>query len=121
MITQADLQYLNGVAIHTPDGTRIGSAGQVYLDDRTGEPEWVSIHTGDAGESFVPVGAAVLTGDRLEIPYAPAQIAAAPQIDADHDLTPADEDELNAYYGLRRTGQLRKYTVSDETSSEFRG
>jgi len=45
MVIQADLQYLNGVDVYGIDGGKIGSAGQVYLDDRTGEPEWIGVRT----------------------------------------------------------------------------
>ena len=37
------------------DGSKIGSIGQVYLDDQTGDPSWVTARTGLFGtsQSFV--------------------------------------------------------------------
>jgi len=29
-----------------PQGNKIGSVGQVYLDDNTGQPDWVTVNTG---------------------------------------------------------------------------
>jgi uncharacterized protein (TIGR02271 family) len=102
MVAQTDLQHLTGADVYASDGGKIGSAGQVYLDNRTGEPEWVSVRTGLFGtkESFVPLDNATLSGDRLEIPFDKDRVKGAPQIDADGDLSPADEDKLYTYYGL---------------------
>jgi hypothetical protein len=57
MISRSDLQYLNGVDVYATDGGKIGSAGQIYLDNQTGEPEWIGVRTGMFGskESFVPL------------------------------------------------------------------
>jgi uncharacterized protein (TIGR02271 family) len=109
MITQSDLQHLNGISVYAADGGKIGSAGQVYLDNQTGDPEWVSVRTGMFGtkESFVPLDKATLSGDRLQVPFDKDRVKGAPQIDADGELSPADEDTLYTYYGRSSdNGQL---------------
>ena len=105
MITQNDIQQLGGATVYTTDGDKVGSVGQVYLDDQSGAPEWVSVKTGLFGtkESFVPLDKASLTGDRIEVPFGKDQIKDAPQIDTDGHLSPAEEDELYTYYGLAST------------------
>jgi sporulation protein YlmC with PRC-barrel domain len=126
MIAQADLQYLNGADVYAPDGRKIGSAGRVYLDARTGEPEWISVRTGLSGtkEAFVPLAQATLAGDRIEVPFDKVRIEDAPRIDAGGDLGPADEDRLCTYYGLGPAGtrtdqlgtaRLRKYLVNEQS------
>ena len=132
MVTQNDINRIFGTDVYSTDGDKIGSAGQVYLDDQSGAPEWVSVRTGLFGtkESFVPLEGATLTGDRLEVPFGKAQVKDAPRIDADGDLSPAEEDELYTYYGLastdghltgdasrgtkRRGGRDRSATSSDD-------
>lgn len=106
MISQKDIQQLAGAEIYNTDGDKIGSAGQVYLDNQTGEPEWISVKTGLFGtkESFVPLDKASLSGDRLQVPYAKDQVKDAPRVDADGALSPAEEDELYRYYGLASSG-----------------
>jgi len=106
MITQNDIQQLAGADVYTTGGDKIGSVGQVYLDDQSGAPEWVSVKTGLFGtkESFVPLDKASLTGDRIEVPFGKEQVKDAPRIDADGDLSPAEEDELYTYYGLASSG-----------------
>jgi len=38
-------------------GEKLGGIGQIYVDDQSGEPEWVTVKTGLFGtaESFVPL------------------------------------------------------------------
>ena len=106
MITQNDIQRISGTDVYTADGDKIGSVGQVYLDDQSGAPEWVTVKTGLFGtkESFVPLAEAALNGDRVEVPFGKDQVKDAPRVDADGDLSPAEEDRLYTYYGLSSTG-----------------
>ncbi len=106
MISHSDLQQVFGATVYTTDGDKIGTAGQVYLDDQSGAPEWVSVKTGLFGtkESFVPLEGATLTTDRLEVPYGKDQVKNAPRIETDGSLSPAEEDELYTYYGLSSSG-----------------
>ena len=57
MINENQIQSVMGSDVHGSDGEKIGRAGQVYLDDQTGRPEWVTVNTGLFGtnESFVPL------------------------------------------------------------------
>ena len=105
MITQDNIQHISGADVYTAGGDKIGSAGQVYLDNGSGNPEWVSVKTGLFGlkESFVPLQGATLSGDRVEVQYSKEQVKDAPRIDADGDLSPAQEEELYHYYGLTST------------------
>jgi uncharacterized protein (TIGR02271 family) len=106
MITQDDVAQLTGADVYGSDGSKIGSAGQVYLDDQTGNPEWVTVKTGLFGtrETFVPLSQADFSGDRLTVPFDKDRVKNAPQIEPDGDLSPAQEDELYTYYGLASTG-----------------
>ncbi len=42
--------------VYHADSNKIGEAKHVFLDDATGQPEWVSVKTGlfDTSESFIP-------------------------------------------------------------------
>ncbi len=106
MITQNDIQRLFDTDVYEQDGDKIGSTAQVYLDNRTGDPEWVSVKTGLFGtkETFVPLDKATLTEDRIIVPFGKDQVKNAPKIDPDGELSPAEEDELYRYYGLSSTG-----------------
>src|SRR6185503_19176927 len=64
MITQNDLRKLLGATAHDPDGDKVSRIGQVYYDDDTDTPKWVTVHTGLFGtnESFVPLQGAQFEG-----------------------------------------------------------
>jgi len=128
MLTQHDTQKLIGADVHETDGTKIGSAADVYLDARTGAPEWVSVKTGLFGtkQSFVPLDRATLEGDRIIVAFSKDQVKDAPRIDPDGRLSPAEEDELYRYYGLSSTdGDLDRdrtgYTGTDTTTTSGTG
>ncbi|WP_343251920.1 PRC-barrel domain-containing protein [Glutamicibacter sp. BW77] len=58
MINTDQLHELSliGGTVTGNDGEKIGKLGQVFLDEQTGEPEWVTVNTGFFGlsENFVP-------------------------------------------------------------------
>ena len=118
MITQNDIARLSDADVYDSDGDKIGSVGQIYLDNNTGDPEWVSVRTGLFGtkETFVPLQQARVSDDRITVAFGKEQVKDAPQIDADGQLSPADEDQLYTYYGFSSTdGNL---TTDDGTFRE---
>ena len=79
---------------------KLGRIGQIYLDDETSEPTWVTVKTGLFGtsESFVPLNQARLEGNDIIADIDKDIVKNAPRIDADGDLTPREELELFRYY-----------------------
>jgi uncharacterized protein (TIGR02271 family) len=102
MIGTDTIDRVIGQDVFDQAGEKIGSAGEVYLDDESGQPEWVTVKTGLFGtkESFVPIRDADLTNDGLRIPVSKAQVKDAPKIDTDGHLSPTEEAELYRYYGM---------------------
>ncbi|MEU9500605.1 PRC-barrel domain-containing protein [Streptomyces sp. NPDC048196] len=97
-------QTLTGLHVVDANGAKVGTVQQVYRDDATNEPEWITVRTGLFGmkESFVPLAGARRTGDELHVPHTKETIKKAPRIDADAHLDPSEETELYRYYGLIR-------------------
>ncbi|MGV8847294.1 DUF2382 domain-containing protein [Tessaracoccus sp.] len=102
MIRTSDVERLldSKASVHDSTGDKVGSLGQIYLDDQTGEPSWATVKTGLFGmsESFVSLEGASLRGDDLHVGYTKDQINDAPNIDEDNHLDPAEEDRLYEYY-----------------------
>jgi uncharacterized protein (TIGR02271 family) len=127
MITNDDVQQLTGATVYGADGNKIGSVGQVYLDNRTNDPQWVTVKTGLFGtkETFVPLDKANFSGDRVEVPYSKGQVKDAPRIDEDGDLTPDEEKELYRHYGFTsgdgRNDETRDAATGGETSRDSLG
>ena len=105
MIGTDTISGVIGQDVYDESGEKIGSAGEVYLDDETGRPEWVTVRTGLFGtkESFVPIRDANLTDDGVRVPISKERVKDAPKIDTDGHLSPQEEEELYRYYGMTGT------------------
>lgn len=84
------------------NGDRVGSVGQVYLDDQTGQPSWVTVKTGLFGlkETFVPLEQAIVADGKITTPYSTEKIKEAPRVDPDKHLDADEEAQLYNYYGI---------------------
>ncbi len=102
MIGTDSIRGLTGKDVYDPNGEKIGSAAEVYLDDETDQPEWITVRTGLFGtkDSFVPIRDATLTDDGVYVPVSKTAVKDAPRIDSDGHLSPGQERELYRYYGL---------------------
>jgi sporulation protein YlmC with PRC-barrel domain len=89
-----------GGEVRTSSGEKVGNVGQVYLDDETGQPSWVTVKTGLFGtqESFVPLSSADLVGEDIVVPYDKETIKGAPRMETDASLSPQEEKRLYSYY-----------------------
>jgi uncharacterized protein (TIGR02271 family) len=118
-ITESDLTGLRNGNVVTTSGDKIGSIGQIYLDDQTGDPSFVTANTGLFGtsQSFVPLqGASVRDGD-IVVDYDKDTVKNAPRIDDDGKLSPEEEDSLYEYYGLG--GGTTRTTDYDRTDDAY--
>jgi len=86
----------------TTAGDKIGSIGQIYVDDNSGEPAWVTVKTGLFGtsQSFVPLEGASLSGNDIQVGYDKAKVKDAPRVEDDGKLSPDEEQTLYSYYGV---------------------
>ncbi|MFE7286079.1 PRC-barrel domain-containing protein [Streptomyces noursei] len=99
-------QSLTGLHVVDVEGAKVGLVQQVYRDDATNEPEWITVRTGLFGmkETFVPLAGARRSGDELHVPHTKSTIKQAPRIDAEGHLDPSEEERLYRHYGLIRPG-----------------
>lgn len=104
MIESNSIGNLMGADVRDRDEDKIGTIGQVYIDQDNGSPRWVSVSTGLFGlsESFIPLDQATWDGKDLRVPYEKKFVKDAPRIDveAGQALTEAEERELYRYYSL---------------------
>jgi uncharacterized protein (TIGR02271 family) len=125
MITQEHIDTLlgNGGNVLGSDGEKIGSIGQVYLDDQTGEPSWVTAKTGLFGtsESFIPLQGADVAGHDVRVPYTKHQVKDAPRIETDGNLSPEEEDRLYRHYEIGGGTDTNTGTYSDTTTTGTTG
>jgi uncharacterized protein (TIGR02271 family) len=98
--------YLGRTAVD-PQGSKIGSVGQVYLNDQSGVPDWITVNTGLFGtrENFVPLQGSRFDGDDLVLPFGKDVVKDAPDIDDASHLDADEQQNLYSYYSQYLTGQ----------------
>jgi uncharacterized protein (TIGR02271 family) len=128
MPTIEEIKSWRGQDVVGPDGDKIGSLDEIYLDRSSGEPEWAAIKTGLFGSKvhFAPLGAASLTDGAVRVDFTKDKIKDAPNVDADGELSPDEEARLYEYYGRSdygdwdgttdRTAEFDTGTVGHDTS-----
>lgn len=123
MITQNDIDTILSGRGHVLDsnGAKIGSVGQVYLDDQTQDPSWVTVKTGLFGtsESFAPLQGANINGNDVTIGYTKDQVKDAPRIESDGDLSPEEENRLYRHYEFAGHTMETTGTTAGTTGGDF--
>lgn len=102
MPTFDEVQDWPGRKLVAADGSKIGKVGEIYLDDRSGQPEWALVNTGLFGtrSSFVPITDARSDGDgAVMVPFDKHTVKDAPNVDEGDHLSPEEEAALYRYYG----------------------
>jgi uncharacterized protein (TIGR02271 family) len=92
-----------GQTLYSSDNEKIGKIGQVFLDDDTDRPEFLTVNTGLFGmnESFVPAADASVTNDGVRVPFTKDQVKDAPNVDVDSGhLDQSEERRLYEHYGM---------------------
>jgi len=101
-INTQDVAQLRGQQVVDSSGDKVGTVDEIYLDEQTGQPEWLAVKTGLFGTkvSFVPLARATTEGETVRIPYEKSQVKDAPNADADGQLSQEEEARLYRHYGL---------------------
>ena len=96
------VQSWQGRTMVDPAGDKLGTIDAIYLDDKTGRPEWATVTRGlfSAKAAFVPLAQAQAMGDSVQVPYDKQQVTDAPSMEADGSLSQDEEAQLYRHYGL---------------------
>lgn len=106
MITHQNIAEWRGKDLVDQDGDKIGKLEDVYVDFETDEPVFGTVKQSLIGGSLalVPLGAATIGPDNLQVPVTGEQIKGAPDLShASDELSEADEAKLYRYYKLDYT------------------
>lgn len=106
MIRTSEIEtlLLVGGIVVDPTGAKIGDIKQIFLDDDSGQAEWVTVSTGRFGapESVVPLVDSVLHGTEIQVPYDRAQVKQGVPITAGAGRpSTAEAARLYVFYGCR--------------------
>jgi uncharacterized protein (TIGR02271 family) len=100
MTTTEDLQNMEGQTAVDMNGAKLGKIGQIYVDDQTGQPLWVTITTGMFGtkQSFAPLHGSRSDGGDLHLAVTKDMVTDAPGVEADGHIEDSENQALYTYY-----------------------
>ncbi len=100
MTTTEELQNMEGQTAVDVNGAKLGKIGQIYVDDQTGQPLWVTITTGMFGtkQSFAPLYGSRSDGGDLHLAVTKDMVTDAPGVEADGHIEDSENEALYTYY-----------------------
>jgi uncharacterized protein (TIGR02271 family) len=100
MTTTEELQNMEGQTAVDVHGAKLGKIGQIYVDDQTGQPLWVTITTGMFGtrQSFAPLHGSRSDGGNLQLAVTKDMVQDAPGIQADSHIEDSENEALYTHY-----------------------
>jgi hypothetical protein len=89
------------------DGEKLGRIKEIYEDNQTGRPEWALVSSGLFGmrSHFIPLAGAEPVAEDVRVNVTKDQVAAAPSIEGEGELSEAEERTLFEHYGVPYTSE----------------
>ena len=125
MTTTEELQNMEGQTAVDVNGAKLGKIGQIYVDDQTGQPLWVTITTGMFGtkQSFAPLYGSRSDGGALHLAVTKDMVTDAPGVEADGHIEDSENEALYTYYNghLGETAQGQYQEHAGDTREDMAG
>ncbi|MDR7330358.1 PRC and DUF2382 domain-containing protein [Corynebacterium guangdongense] len=111
MATNRQIRELLDATAYDVDGDKLGKVNEVYINDNSGQPDFIEVNHGLFGmsSSLVPLRGHSLENDHLTLAFPKDRIKDAPNLDADAHLSREDQDRLYNHYGLSNTENRTTY------------
>lgn len=111
------IEDLANATAYDVDGDKVGGVKDVYVNDTTGQPDFVSVNHGlfGGGDSIVPLRGHTLRDGELHLAFPKERIEDAPDLDENGHLTTEDQEAFYRHYGLEGTQDVTTY----ETDNRF--
>jgi uncharacterized protein (TIGR02271 family) len=127
MTTLQDAQQFMGLTAVDIEGSKLGKIDQIYLDEQTGEPVWITIVTGMLGtrQNFAPIYGSEFEGDQVRLAVSKDLVKDAPKIDDDGHIGESEQEALYRHYagylGNSQTGAEAGYTDGSDLADNSAG
>ena len=117
------IEDLANATAYDVDGDKVGSVKDVYINDTTGQPDFVSVKHGlfGGGDSIVPLRGHTLRDGELHLAFAKDRIEGAPDLDENGHLTGDDQDAFYRHYGLTDTQDVTTYETNGRHAAPAAG
>jgi len=117
--TEAEIRGWVGHRLDELGGASVGKVDGVFVDDSSGEPEWLLARMGRFGHhTLVPARDAVEGVKRVWVPYTRDQIRSGPKANTSAPLSAGAERELLAHYGIMADAG-RGVAIADRDDAEI--
>ncbi|WP_175934407.1 PRC and DUF2382 domain-containing protein [Corynebacterium sp. Marseille-P4321] len=104
------------------DGEKVGAVKDVYVNDTTGQPDFVSVDAGfGSGDSIVPLRGHTLRDGELRLAFPKERINDAPDLDENGHLTTEDQEAFYRHYGLTETQDVTTYETNQRGAAPAAG
>ena len=122
MTVPQDVQQFIGLTTLDSEGSKVGEISQVYLDEQTGMPMWVTVATGMFGtrQSFAPLYGAQVSGGEVTLAVTKEQIKDAPNVDDDGGIDASEQDALYRHYAGYLGEQQTRYGPGGQAGAQGR-
>ena len=111
------IEDLANATAYDVNGDKVGGVKDVYVNDTTGQPDFVSVNHGlfGGGDSIVPLRGHSLRDGELHLAFPKDRIEDAPDLDENGHLTTEDQEAFYRHYGLEGAQDVTTY----ETDNRF--
>lgn len=105
------IEDLANATAYDSNGDKVGGVKDVYVNDTTGQPDFVSVNHGlfGGGDSIVPLRGHTLRDGELHLAFPKDRIEDAPDLDENGHLTTEDQEAFYRHYGLENTQDVTTY------------
>ena len=112
------IEDLANATAYDVDGDKVGGVKDVYVNDTTGQPDFVSVNHGlfGGGDSIVPLRGHTLRDGELHLAFQKDRIEDAPDLDENGHLTTEDQDAFYRHYGLENTQDVTTYETGNRVA-----
>lgn len=117
------IEDLANATAYDVDGEKLGGVKDVYVNDTTGQPDFVSVNHGlfGGGESIVPLRGHTLRDGELHLAFPKDRVEDAPELDENGHLTTEDQDAFYRHYGLEGTQDVTTYETDNRNAQAATG
>lgn len=105
------IEDLANATAYDVNGDKVGSVQDVYVNDTSGQPDFISVNHGlfGTGTSIVPLRGHSLRDGDLHLAFPKDRIEDAPDLDDNGHLTTNDQDALYRHYALTKVQDVTTY------------
>ncbi|SDS85154.1 DUF2382 domain-containing protein [Corynebacterium timonense] len=105
------IEDLASATAYDVDGDKIGAVKDVYVNDNSGQPDFVAVSHGLFGgsDSIVPLRGHTLRDGELHLAFPKDRVKDAPDLAEDGHLTQEDQEAFYRHYGLEGAQDVTTY------------